>query len=253
MKIILMTIIGLILSACGLFLKEDQALRINEKSNRIAEANFKLGVAYLQAGDYERALEKLQKAQKSDPDYAQIYNALGVLYQEIGEYEDAEKYYHQGLELNPKSSEILNNYGRFLCQIERYQEAEKTFIKATENPLYTKPEIVFSNAGTCLLRQNNVKKAEIYFRKALKLQPKVANALISMSRISYGDQKYLSARAYLQRYLEVSKQNPESLWLGIKIEQALGDKDALSSYSLLLKNNFPNSEEAILLKESGYK
>jgi Tfp pilus assembly protein PilF len=33
----------------------------------------------------------------------------------------------------------------------------------------------------------------------------------------------------------------------------LGNQDALSSYSLLLKNNFPDSEEAKLLKQSGLK
>ena len=48
----------------------------------------------------------------------------------------------------------------------------------------------------------------------------------------------------LQRYLAVARHSAGSLWLGIRIEQQLGDNDALSSYMLSLKNNFPDSKEA---------
>ena len=74
-----------------------------------------------------------------------------------------------------------------------------------------------------------------------------------MAKLSYANGNYLSARAFLQRYLEIANQTPASLWLGIQIEQKLGDKNTLSSYALLLKNNFPDSREAGLLKESGIK
>ncbi|MEE9575548.1 MAG: type IV pilus biogenesis/stability protein PilW, partial [Gammaproteobacteria bacterium] len=66
---------------------------------------------------------------------------------------------------------------------------------------------------------------------------------------SYSNANYLSARAYLQRYLEISAHTARSLWLGINIETELGDKDALSSYELLLKNKFPTSKEAGLLDD----
>ena len=58
----------------------------------------------------------------------------------------------------------------------------------------------------------------------------------------------LSARAYLQRFLEVSKHTAASLWMGIRIERQLGDKDAIASYKLALRNNFPDSNEATLLE-----
>ena len=72
-----------------------------------------------------------------------------------------------------------------------------------------------------------------------------------MSQLSYDKKNYLSARAYLQRYLAVSRHSAASLWLGIRIENILGDKDALSSYKLSLKNNFPDSTEASRLGEMG--
>ena len=81
----------------------------------------------------------------------------------------------------------------------------------------------------------------------------MAPALIQMGQISYDQGNYLSARGYLQRYLEVARHTPASLWLGIRVEKELGDKDTLSSYALLLRNNFPDSDEAALLRQSGLR
>ena len=71
-----------------------------------------------------------------------------------------------------------------------------------------------------------------------------------MCEISFKLPNHLSARGYLQRYQQVARHTAKSLWLGIQIEQELGDKDAVSSYVLQLKNNFPDSQEAMQLHES---
>ena len=152
-----------------------------------------------------------------------------------------------------KITDILNNYGQFLCQESRFDEAEVTFLKAANNPLYATPEIAFSNAGTCAMEQGELDTAETYFRDALKKNPKVAIALLQMAEISYATGNYLSARGYLQRYLEISSHTAKSLWIGIRVENELGDKNALSSYKLLLRNKFPDSKETGLLKDSMVK
>ena len=244
--------IGLVLSACNQVTTRD-SVSPSYRSNDIAEANLNLGVAYLRQGEYEKALNKLKKAQTADPKYPPIYNALGLLYQQVGELEQAEDYYKQAISLEPTNSSTLNNYGLFLCSNNRFDEAEETFHKATSNPLYETPEISISNAGTCALKDNRPDDAENYFRQALSKNPKIAPALIQMGELSYDQGKYLPARGYLQRYLEITKPTAKSLWLGIRIEEELGDKNVLSSYALLLRNNYPDSEEARMLKESGVK
>mgnify|MGYP006175898873 CR=1 FL=1 len=42
---------------------------------------------------------------------------------------------------------------------------------------------------------------------------------------------------------------PDGLLLGIKIERQLGDKNAVSSYEMLLRNSFPDSVEVQELRE----
>ncbi len=241
------------LNGCNQTPGSSGSYRPTEGTNDIAQTNLNLGIAYLRTGEFEKALEKLQKARAADKNYPPIYNALGVLYQRLGNKVKAEEYYLHALGLNGSDSSTLNNYGQFLCQDSRFDEAEVTFLKAANNPLYATPEIAFSNAGTCAMKQGELDTAETYFRDALKKNPKVSIALLQMAEISYATGNYLSARGYLQRYLEISSHTAKSLWIGIQVENELGDKNALSSYKLLLRNKFPDSKETSLLKDSMVK
>lgn len=249
-NIFLVLIAVIILTACNQVGPSNQNIRPSQTTNEVAATNLDLGIAYLKQGDFNKALDKLEKARQADPGYSPTYNVLGLLYQQLGVFNKAEKYFKQALSLNSNDSSTLNNYGSFLCQQDRLEEAEKTFLRAVENPLYESPEIAITNAGLCLYKNQKKNDAEKYFRQALQLNPRVPQALIKMCEISFNTQNYLSARAYLQRYQETARHTAKSLWLGIKTEQELGDKDAVSSYVLLLKNSFPDSEETMMLRES---
>ncbi len=218
--------------------------------SEIALINLKLGISYMQEGQYEKALEKLNRAREAKPDYPPTYNALGVLYQTLGVDDVAEDNFKMAIKLNPKDSSALNNYGLFLCQSQRFEEADEIFLRAVNNPLYTTPELAYNNAGTCALNNGKIELAEHYFKEALKRDPGIGPTLIQISELSYGQGNYMPARGYLNRYLESNRHSAKSLWLGIRIERELGDKDAVSSYALLLRNQFTESKEAELLRQS---
>lgn len=216
----------------------------------IATANLNLGVAYMQQGHYQLALEKLNRARIAKPDFAPTYNALGLLYQRLGETAEAEKYFKHAIHLNPADSSALNNYGLFLCQNARYEEAEQSFLQSAHNPLYQTPEIALANAGTCALNNGQPEVAENYFKQALSKNPDISPALIQLAELSCDRYNYQEARDYLHRYLKLKRHTPRSLWVGIRIERELGDKNALASYELLLRNKFSGSKEAQLLEQS---
>lgn len=251
--LILSLAFGLGLGGCGEVIDESESIRPSIETNNIAESNLHLGVAYLQRGEYEKALSRFFKALEADKNYPPTYNALGVLYQQLGDRAKSEEYFLKSLDLNSQDPSTLNNYGQFLCYGSRYDEAEVAFMKAVKNPLYPTPEIALSNAGICALAQDKWQTAELHFRNALKRNPKIPVALLQMAKISYTTGSYMSARAYLQRYLEIQAHSEKSLWLGIRIENELGDKNSLASYKLLLKNKFSDSREAKLLYDSLHK
>lgn len=219
-------------------------------NNEIAQANMQLAVAYLQRRDYEEAINKIERSLKADPNYAEAYNVKALIYQQIGETEDADKLFKKSLSLNSTNGSTLNNYGLFLCQQGRYEEADDVFYRAASNPLYATPELALANAGTCMNKQGNSIEAQKYFMQALGLNPNIAAALLQMAEISYDQESYVQAQGYFDRYATISKHTSKSLWLGVRIGKALKDRDAEASYALLLRNNFPDTKEAELLRDS---
>ncbi len=224
---------------------------VPQAANRLAEVHTQLGIGYLREGKLEQAYDRLERALDADPNYSTAHNAMGLLQERLKNPRRAEEHYRRAVSVNPRDSAAQNNYGGFLCRQERYEEGEARIIKVTEDPLYKSREIAYTNAGLCMRRAGNNEKAERYLRSALQINPKIPQALFAMSELSYENAQYLTARAYLQRYLEVASHTPQSLWLGVRVERELGDKNTASSYAMLLRSNYPDSRETQLLLESG--
>jgi type IV pilus assembly protein PilF len=208
-----------------------------------------LAVAYLREGQMDVALKQAKKAVDIDPTSVDARNILALVYDRLGESTQAEIHFKAGIQAHPKDPYIRNAYGTMLCRQNRYEEANVQFQAALQNPLYKTPEVALTNAGICDLARNDRVQAEVNLRRALQLNPLYSVALMEMAKLSYENGEYLSSRAYLQRYLAVASHTPASLWLGIIAETQLGDQDAVASYSLMLRNQFPDSQEVQLLRE----
>jgi type IV pilus assembly protein PilF len=216
---------------------------------KAAEINMRLGLNYLQRGDYAIALEKLQKALKQNPNLPSAHNTIALLYQRLGENDKAAEHFEEAVDRAPDYSQAQNNYGVFLCEQGQFAEAEKRFMKAVENPLYETPAQAYENAGLCALREPDIDKAEGYFRKALQINPTLAKSLLQMAEINFNNQNYLQARGYIQRYQSVARWTPQALLLAIKNENKLDDQDAVASYTLIMRSRFPDSDEMQIVNQ----
>jgi type IV pilus assembly protein PilF len=219
-------------------------------SNKLADVQTRLGIGYMGQGKLDLAYDRLSKALLLDPDYSTAHNAMALLHERLQNTPKAEEHYRKAVELNPMDSAAQTNYGSFLCRTGRPEEGEQRFLQALKNSLYDRPELAYANAGLCAKSAGSLTKAESYFRSALERNAKIPSALISMSELSLEAGRHLPARAYLQRYLEVSEHSPRTLWLGIRIERELGDRRTEQEYAMRLKTRFPDSRETQLLLES---
>ena len=241
-----------VVSACGQNIKNDNRIPDDNyiPTDEVAKTYLQLGVEYMRRGKNDIALTKLQKALQVDDNYASAHNAIAVLYERLGLDNEATQHYQRAMALKPNGSDIHNNYGQFLCKHKQWDKAEKHFFKALENPVYRTPEIPYTNAGLCALRSNNTTKAETHLRTALQKNPKFPRALYQMANLSYEQRRYVPARDYLQRYLKLADHTPQTLWLGIRIERVLNNKDMEAKYILLLRKEFPDAMETQLLNQS---
>lgn len=216
--------------------------QVNEK--KAAQANAELGLRYMIQGKYDIALEKLKRALSYDDDSAPANHYIAELYRRLGEADKADEHFRAALYSEPENPSIRNNYGVFLCENGRYDDAEDEFLEVVKNPVYTGRAATYENLGLCLRGAQQNERAEKYFRKALEINPRLPKSLAAMSELSYEQGAMLSARAYLQRYSSIARHTPQTLWLGVRVERNLGDRDAVASYGMLLKNKFPESNEA---------
>jgi len=65
-----------------------------------------------------------------------------------------------------------------------------------------------------------------------------------MAEVGVKTERYLMARAYIQRYHVERPASADSLWLQIQAEKALGAKEHYIKYARQLINDFPDSDEA---------
>ena len=220
------------------------------KPQRAAEINLELGIEHLRKGNLQQAKEKIDKSLEQNPRYGRAHLIAGMLYNRLGDESKAESHFERAIALEPKNPEFKNNYAVYLCQQKKYARGEKIALEAAADQLYKTPEVAFLNAGNCALSAGDLKRAEDNLRKSLAAKPRFGEALLQMADLEYRQTEYMSARAFLERYLEVGRTNPETLWLGVRIERGLGNQAQAQHYAQRLKSEYPSAAQTKELLES---
>lgn len=248
--VLLLLIMGLMCCESQQIRSEENSLKGTEKSP--ADVYVSLGIEYINRGMNDVALEKLQMALDVDRSSSNAHNVIAVLYDRLGERLLAEKHFEKAVKLTPTNSSAQTNYANFLCKNNQFGLADEHYNLAIRNPLYKQAVVALTNAGKCAWDAGNLEKAEDYYRKALQRNGRYSPALFMMAELKFERKKYLSVRAYLQRYREVARHTSASLWLGIQTEDKLGNSDGVASYILQLKEMHPDSNEMVLLEKSKF-
>lgn len=214
---------------------------------KAAEVNAKMGAGYMRQGNYELAMVKLTKALKFNDESSHANHYMGELYRRLGELNKADEYFKRALDINNNDPQLLNNYGVFLCEKRNFKEAENYFDMVLTNPLYKGKAKVYENLGLCAKIKGNLAESEKHFRRALTMNPKLSKSLLSLAQLKFDQRNKVSAYSYFQQFSKLSRQSPESLWLGVLLEKERGNRNKMASYAMRLKNQFPHSKEAELL------
>lgn len=238
---------ALALSAC---------VTVDEDGKSTAQPNDKQAAVYAQLAErymvenrLDIALREAETALSLDSRNAYANDVMARIQVRLRDNDKAETYYRRAVNADPSSGIIRNNFGTFLCDQGRVDDAVDEFLVAAKNPLYARPDIAFSNAAVCLMKKPDPKKAAIHFKAALEKNPRMPLPLYYMAQISFESGQPLAARGFLSRYLEVAKDSPGVLLLAVRIERALGAKDAMASYSVRLRGKYPDSPEAKQLRQ----
>jgi type IV pilus assembly protein PilF len=216
-----------------------------------AELNYQLGARYYQMGNYTLARDRLLLATEIDPKMAVAHTTLALTYEAMENLRLARESYEAAVRVAPKDFEVQNTYAVFLCRQQDYDQARKYFDRAIKHAENDDAEVTMTNAGVCLAQKPDVVAAESYFRMALERKPNNAESLLQLCLLKFKAEDYMSARAFLQRFLASNTASAGVLYLGARIEDMLGNDRGRTEFEDRLIREFPASPEAKKVLGSG--
>lgn len=208
-----------------------------------AMVHAKLAQGYLKQKQYAVAKDELDEALDINPNHSESNYIMALLMLELQQYEETEAHFERAVKTDNQNSAAAHDFGSYLCQTGREREAVTYFDIAASNPLFGQPHLSYMRAGECLARIGD-SGAENYLQRALAINPNLGPALYRLALLKHDNQEYLSARAYIQRFMAINKPQPASLMLAYKIESKLNATDYADQYRQQLMENFPGSEQA---------
>lgn len=213
------------------------------QKRRAVSAYVAAGMEALRLKDSERARKHITRALKIDSRSAEANNAMALFYRIDVDDAREEKYYRKALRYDANFSQARNNYAALLYRQARYKEAVEQLERAVNDPHYDQRSIAALNLGRCYEKLGEFEKAVLSFQRSLRLDSAQLDAMLELADSYLSQKKYDDSRSYLTAYLSRARQTARSLWIGIRLEKALGDVNKVSGYELQLDGMFKGSAE----------
>ena len=222
------------------------------ESRRRARIRLELATGYYQEGKTEIALDELKQAIVADPTFGDAYNLRGLVYMRLGDNRQAEESFRRALAINPRDANAHHNFGWLQCQLGRYPEAMRSFEQAMAHPLYPDRPKTLLAQGLCQARAGHLEEAERSLARSYELDAGNPITGYNLARLLYTRGEYSRAQFYIRRLNNSELANAETLWLGIKVENRMNDRDAMAQLSEQLRKRFAQSRERQALDRKAF-
>ena len=208
-----------------------------------ARIRIELAAGYFEQGQTTVALDEIKQALLADPSFPDAYNLRGLVFMRLNEQRLAEESFRRALSISPNDGSTLHNYGWMMCQQARYGEAVQAFTQALANPVYGDRAKTLMTEGLCQMRAGKIAEAERALARSYELDAGNPITGYNLANLLYRRKEYTRAQFYIRRLNNSELANAESLWLGIKVERRMENRDAMQQLLEQLRKRFPQSKE----------
>ncbi len=212
-------------------------------SRKRARIRLELAVGYFEQGQTTIALDELKQSISADPNFSEAYSLRGLIYMRLGDPRLAEDSFRRALAISPRDPDVLHNYGWMLCQQGRFAESQQAIAQAIANPLYGGRAKSWMAQGLCQLKAGQSADAEQSLLRAYELDAGNPVTGYNLANVMFLRGETVRAQFYVRRLNNSEYANAESLWLGIKIERKLGNRDVVQQLATQLRKRFVQSRE----------
>jgi tetratricopeptide (TPR) repeat protein len=214
-----------------------------------------LGIAYLEQGEYPRAISAFRDATARAPHWVYPLHNLALAQAEAGEYDAALRAYRDAIRLRPETAYLPYNMGLIYQRLNLSREAEAAYRKASAlAPRSAEP---LNALGALKSSAGKYREAETLFRQALERDPALLAARHNLALVAARQKsRYREAMDLWRENLAASPDHLPSLLALAEVQEQSGDtQGAVSSYKsvLALKPGYPAARIALsrLLESSG--
>lgn len=217
-----------------------------------ARTRLALATSYFENNQTAIALDELKKVLAIDPSFGDAYNLGGLIYMKLGEMAMAESHFARAISANPRDANAMHNLGWLQCQQERYAEATASFQRAIAVPSYQGRARTLMTQGICESRSGDNARAEATLMHSYELDAGNPVTAYNLSALLYKRGDYQRAQFYIRRLNNSELANAESLWLGIRVERRLNNRQAMEQLASQLRRRFPQSRELLAYERGAF-
>ena len=217
-----------------------------------ARTRLELAVGYFEQGQTSVALDELKQALAADPTFPEAYNVRGLIYMRLNDYRFAEDSFRRALALNPRDPSTQHNYGWLMCQQGRYNEAIQSFGQVLANATYGDRPKTLMAQGLCEARAGRLAEAERSLSRSYELDAGNPITGYNLSTLLFQRGELTRAQFYIRRLNNSELANAETLWLGVKVERQMNNREAMLQLADQLRRRFPQSREMMAYERGAF-
>ena len=244
------TLLGLsatLLLGCGSTAQREDAAIVTQSDQtelqRRAGIRLELAANYFQSGKTTIALDEIKQVLVLDPTNGDAYNMRGLSYMQLGEPDIASESFTKAQSLRPTDANIMHNHGWLMCQEKKFDAANRYFEQALVQRHYYQQAKTLMAQGLCQETAGKTRESEATLMKAYEYDAGNPMVTYNLARLLHQRGDNQRAQFYIRRLNNSDMANSESLYLGIQIERALGDRTAARQLANQLQRRFPDSKE----------
>lgn len=183
----------------------EKAISINP-NNHLYYVN--AGEFYKRKGDIEKAINYLQRSISINPDFPGSRYNLANIYKSIGYNKQAEQLFQEAIYLNPDDYQSYHNLGNLYYESNNFILAAENYFNALR--LVPSDYKMMINLGNCFLEMKNNFQAEYYYKNALAFSPNNPVILKSLSVMFENQARFEEAIECYKKYIEYSENKDTS-------------------------------------------
>ena len=181
---------------------------VSETFSNIFSVQYILGLCYSRIKMNDEAIDFYNRALTIRPNSINVLHSIAILYDDIGEWVKSDKIYDQLIDNDPKDAQAFNNYAYSL--VERNKDLKRALVyakKAVElepkNPSY------LDTIGWAYFKMDDLKRAKKYIRQSIEIQDDNSVVLEHFGDILMKSNDSVNALFYYKKAFEFDNENQE--------------------------------------------